>query len=69
MNAAQWMGSIFAQKSTCRPQIRLADTVLGWFERTRQRHALARMDTRMLADMGISRADALHEAEKPFWRE
>ena len=37
-------------------------------ERARQRRALARLDERMLSDIGISRADALHEASKPCWR-
>jgi uncharacterized protein YjiS (DUF1127 family) len=36
--------------------------------RSRQRRVLARLDDRMLNDIGYSRADALSEAAKPFWR-
>lgn len=38
-----------------------------WGERLKQRAALAEMDERMLKDIGLSRADALVEADKPFW--
>lgn len=36
--------------------------------RARQtRRLLAEMDTRMLADIGTSRGDAMMEAARPFW--
>lgn len=38
-----------------------------WGERLKQRAALAEMDERMLKDIGVSRVDALTEADKPFW--
>jgi uncharacterized protein YjiS (DUF1127 family) len=38
-------------------------------ERQRQRRSLAALDDRLLADIGLSRADALHQASKPFWIE
>ncbi|HRX63048.1 MAG TPA: DUF1127 domain-containing protein [Candidatus Competibacter sp.] len=34
----------------------------------RQRRALLALDEAMLKDMGISRADAFREGDKPFWR-
>lgn len=34
----------------------------------RQRRALLALDDAMLKDIGISRADALQEGNKPFWR-
>ncbi len=34
----------------------------------RQRRTLLALDDRMLKDIGISRADALREGNKPFWR-
>jgi uncharacterized protein YjiS (DUF1127 family) len=37
-------------------------------ERRRQRKALLQLDDRMLADIGISKAQAVEEAEKPFWK-
>ena len=42
--------------------------VSSWIERARQRNALARLDDRDLRDIGITRADAAREYEKPFWR-
>ncbi len=38
-----------------------------WFERYRQRRQLADLDERMLADIGLSRADVKWECDKPFW--
>ena len=45
----------------------LVDLLLSWQERARQRTSLAEMDDRMLADIGLSRADAEREAARPFW--
>jgi uncharacterized protein YjiS (DUF1127 family) len=39
-----------------------------WQQRARQRRQLAELDDRQLDDIGISRAEALCEAAKPFWR-
>lgn len=47
---------------------RARDTVGLWMERVRTRRALLTLDDRMLLDIGLSRADAWHEAEKPFWQ-
>jgi uncharacterized protein YjiS (DUF1127 family) len=46
----------------------LFDGLATWAERRHQRWALERMPDHMLADIGLSRADAEQEAEKPFWR-
>ena len=40
-----------------------------WLQRRQQRLELARLDARMLSDIGLTRADALAEALKPFWRD
>lgn len=37
-------------------------------QRQRSRRQLAALDSRTLKDIGISPADALSEAKKPFWR-
>jgi uncharacterized protein YjiS (DUF1127 family) len=37
-------------------------------ERRRQRDDLYTLDARMLKDIGIQRADAEREAERPFWQ-
>ncbi len=34
----------------------------------RQRRMLAQMPDYLLKDIGVSRAEALHEANKPFWK-
>jgi uncharacterized protein YjiS (DUF1127 family) len=51
----QWLRALLAWWKKCRA-------------RTRERHALARLDDRLLSDIGISRCDAEREIEKPFWR-
>jgi uncharacterized protein YjiS (DUF1127 family) len=40
-----------------------------WRQRFRDREALAQLDDRSLRDIGLTRCDALGEADKPFWRE
>lgn len=44
------------------------DTLLEWLERERERRHLAALDHHLLRDIGLSRCDALAEADKPFWR-
>ena len=36
--------------------------------RSRQREALARLDDRLLEDIGVTREQANAEADKPFWK-
>ena len=36
--------------------------------RDRERRELLSLDDRTLADIGLTRCDALAEAEKPFWK-
>jgi uncharacterized protein YjiS (DUF1127 family) len=43
--------------------------LLRWHELARQRRALLALDDRMLKDVGVTRADAEHEASRPFWRD
>ncbi len=73
MKSSHWMGSILSNApsaTTDSPSVwvRLADLVLGWLERSRQRAALGRLDDRMLADIGCDPAHAQVEASKPFWK-
>lgn len=44
------------------------DLLLTWLDRYAQRRQLARLDPRMLKDIGVSQAEAVAEARKPFWR-
>ncbi len=46
---------------------RAVDTLLRWQELATQRRVLLTLDARMLADIGISQADAAREAARPFW--
>ncbi len=39
-----------------------------WQRRARERRHLAEFSDAMLKDIGISRADAMAEIDKPFWR-
>lgn len=41
---------------------------LVWLERARQRRQLRELSDHMLRDIGVTRADAWAESEKPFWR-
>jgi uncharacterized protein YjiS (DUF1127 family) len=40
-----------------------------WRDRIRQRREIARLDDRMLADIGLSQVEASREANKPFWQD
>ncbi|TCS64779.1 DUF1127 domain-containing protein [Varunaivibrio sulfuroxidans] len=46
----------------------LVKTVNTWVKRHQGREALLHLDDRMLADIGLTRADAYMEVRKPFWR-
>lgn len=47
---------------------RLGSSVAAWQERARMRRGLAAMDDRLLRDIGLTRAQAHREYDKPFWR-
>ena len=44
-------------------------TLREWRWRRNGRLELARLDERMLHDIGLTRIDADYEIDKPFWRE
>jgi len=46
----------------------LGRRILTWWERSRQRRALQALDDWALKDVGLSRADAMRECDKPFWQ-
>jgi uncharacterized protein YjiS (DUF1127 family) len=46
----------------------LNDTFHLWRQRYQTRRELAQWSDRDLHDVGVSRSDVIHEAEKPFWR-
>ena len=43
------------------------NTALNWQSRSRSRANLARLDDRMLKDVGLDRSDIQREIDKPFW--
>jgi uncharacterized protein YjiS (DUF1127 family) len=47
---------------------RAREVVLTWHARGRQRRQLMELNDHGLRDIGITRADALSETLKPFWR-
>jgi uncharacterized protein YjiS (DUF1127 family) len=51
-----------------RPRSRMLATLLRWHQRARQRRQLGELNDHLLRDIGITRAEALAEAEQPFWR-
>ena len=68
--------SAFAPMSMCEELWSTADgrlaavveQVLAWHDRARQRRRLAELSDHMLRDIGLTRADAWAEVDKPFWR-
>jgi uncharacterized protein YjiS (DUF1127 family) len=48
---------------------RVAARFREWRRRTKDRTQLATLDDRMLADIGITRAEAQFLSDKPFWKE
>ncbi|MCB1956769.1 MAG: DUF1127 domain-containing protein [Rhodocyclaceae bacterium] len=49
--------------------LRLAGLVVLWARRHRARAELRVLDPHILRDIGVSRAQADFEADKPFWRD
>lgn len=44
-------------------------TLREWRRRAHERRELAGLSETMLHDIGVSRAEALYLANKPFWKE
>lgn len=63
-----WSAYRVALASGSRLRARTAMKILRrWYEISRGRAALARLDERALKDIGVSRSEADLEAERPFW--
>ena len=48
--------------------LRVLANLMLWQRRISSRHQLARLDSRLLAEAGISEAQRYEELSKPFWR-
>ena len=63
---------LFSESNTVNTQASMPFRVLAnlmlWQRRISSRHQLARLDSRLLADAGISEAQRYEELSKPFWR-
>ena len=58
-----------ALRDRVRPIVGQAVALLReWRRRARSRQELARLDDRMLRDIGVTRVDTWQEINKPFWR-
>lgn len=64
-----WMGSFLPSMGRGASFTDRIDTIITWIERAQQRRALARLDDRLLADIGLSRSQAEQEGDKPAWVE
>lgn len=51
-----------------RDTVAVLELVATWQDRIRQRHHLANLTDRDLADIGLCRTDIQLELDKPFWR-
>ncbi|BAQ43794.1 MULTISPECIES: DUF1127 domain-containing protein [Methylobacterium] len=52
-----------------RDPVALIERLELWADRRRERRALIACPDGLLKDVGLSRADAMREADKPFWRD
>lgn len=59
---------VLPARRRARPPAELLERAFEAWGRARQRRALAELPDSLLADIGLSRAQAQEEAEKPFWR-
>ena len=63
---------LFIESNTVNTQasmpLRVLANLMLWQRRISSRHQLARLDSRLLADAGISEAQRYEELSKPFWR-
>lgn len=63
---------LFNESNAVNPQasmpLRVIANLMLWQRRISSRHQLARLDSRLLADAGISEAQRYEELSKPFWR-
>lgn len=55
--------------ATPNPFNRIATTLTRWHKRAKQREELASFNRVLRSDLGLTDADILREARKPFWQE
>lgn len=57
-----------AVRSFAQSLVDLWQVLENWANRRRQRYALMELDDHLLKDIGLTRAQAVNEYHKPFWR-
>jgi uncharacterized protein YjiS (DUF1127 family) len=60
--------STWRRKEPIHPVAAAFVLIYRWIERARERQALAALNDHELRDIGITRAEAAREAERPFWK-
>ncbi|MES2819172.1 MAG: DUF1127 domain-containing protein [Pseudomonadota bacterium] len=68
LSSGLYFGNIEATTAPASLPLRVIANLMVWQRRIASRHQLARLDTRLLADAGISEAQRYAELSKPFWR-
>lgn len=63
----EWFG--VGARLLARDVLAILDLVMTWQDRADQRRHLNNLSDRMLADIGLCRADIQAELRKPFWCE
>lgn len=58
-------GHLYAQKDAAKPAVRRWN---AFWQRLTTRRALLRLTDEQLKDIGLSRGQALREAQLPFWK-
>jgi uncharacterized protein YjiS (DUF1127 family) len=62
------LGSGVARLDRLPLRTRLAVLVAEWWRRLQSRYEIERLTERDLADMRLTRLDAVNETQKPFWQ-
>ncbi|MET1079403.1 MAG: DUF1127 domain-containing protein [Pseudomonas sp.] len=68
LSSGLYFGKVEATPAASAAPLRLLANLMVWQRRIASRHQLARLDSRLLADAGISEAQRYAELSKPFWR-
>ena len=66
MSALHWIDHAASRHTP--DHVGLRGLISEWLHRIESRRDLAGLSDRELRDIGITRVDALGEADKPFWR-
>jgi len=67
MHTAQLQLSTETNINVMASLIKAKETVIAWAAKYHQRRQLAKLDDRMLKDIGLTREQARKESEKCFW--